>query len=123
MASEIAVNQRITATKGSITRTRNRSFNADWTTATYAGTVQSIPTTAAGTALAFTGVTTGGWAYFINNDATNYVEIGVQTGGTTFLPLVKLLPGEMALLRLAVLTVFARANTAAVLLEYEALNS
>jgi hypothetical protein len=123
MASEIAVNQRITATKGSITRTRNRSFNADWATATYAGTVQSIAAGGtAGVALAFTGVTTGGWAYFINNDTANYVEIGVQVAGT-FYPLIKLLAGEMALLRLAVLTVYARANTSAVLLEYEALNS
>lgn len=123
MASEIACTFRVAATKGSLTRGRNRSFNADWTTAHSTALVQTVPTTAAGTALsALTGITAGGWGWFTNLDAVNYIEIGVQTGGTTFLPVMKLKPGEMVPFRLAVLTLFARANTASVDLEYEALN-
>jgi hypothetical protein len=79
--------------------------------------VQSIPTTAAGTALVIAaGVSTVGWAYFRNTDATNYVEIGVQVAGT-FYPVIKLKATEFGCCRLAVSTLYARANTAAVNLD------
>lgn len=121
MASEISITQRLTATKGSISRTRTRTFNADWATADYTGQVQNIATSAAGTALSLSGIAAGGWAYFTNLDATNYVEIGVQVAGT-FYPVATILKGESAQFRISALTLYARANTAAVDLEYEALN-
>lgn len=64
-----------------------------------------------------TGLTTLGWCYFRNRDATNYVSIGVDVAGT-FYPLVKLKAGEGCMLRLdSAATVYAQADTAAVLLE------
>ena len=77
---------------------------------------QSIPTTAAGTAITLGGVTTAGVCYFRNLDANNYIELGVQSGGV-FYPTVKLKPGEPAAFRHAG-TPYARANSAAVLLLY-----
>lgn len=38
-------------------------------------------------------VTAPGWAFFINRDATNYIELRVATGGAKF---AKMLPGEPA---------------------------
>lgn len=85
-------------------------------------TVQSVPTTAAGTALGIGLVTTVGWMYAQNLDGSNYVEIGVQVTGT-FYPLVKLKAGEVALFRVsAAATPYARANTAAVNLAYRLYN-
>lgn len=78
---------------------------------------QSIPTTAAGTALTFAAaVTTAGWAFFRNLDATNFVEIGVQVAGT-FYPVIKLKAGEYGVCRFSVLTLYARSDTAATLLD------
>lgn len=42
-------------------------------------------------------VTSPGWAFFINRDATNFVNLKVATSGAIF---AKLLPGEFACLRL-----------------------
>ena len=96
-------------------------FSATLATSTYVGTsgVFAVPTTAAGTAFDVSDLTAnGGFAYFKNLDATNYVEIGVQVAAT-FYGLVRLNTGEAAIFRIADRTnFFARANTAAVSLEY-----
>lgn len=81
---------------------------------------QTIGTSAE--ALVLTDLTTNGWAYFRNRDATNYVEIGVDVAAT-FYPLVRLNAGERAAFRLAQgITPYARANTAAVILQREILD-
>ena len=77
---------------------------------------QSIPTTAAGTAVTMTNITTAGWAFFRNTDPVNYVQVGVQVGGV-FYAFVKLKAGEWCLLRLGTNAPYARANTAAVPLD------
>jgi hypothetical protein len=78
------------------------------------GGVLSAATTAA--AIPLGGVTTpGGVAYFKNLDATNYLEIGFDSSG--FVSISKLLPGQVALIPL-VNAPWARANTAACLLQY-----
>lgn len=61
--------------------------------------------------------TSPGWAFFINRDSTNYVELRVATGGAKF---TKLKPGEFCLLRLGsgAQAPFAIADTAACVLEY-----
>jgi len=80
--------------------------------------VQSISTTTNGEALNLGSITTVGWAIFANLDDTNYVEVGVQVGGT-FYPFLKLKSGEQAgPMRLGVSNPYARANTAAVKLFY-----
>lgn len=72
---------------------------------------------AAHEALVVTDLTTLGWAHFRNRDATNYVEIGVDVAAT-FYPVVRLNAGESCIFRLAQgATVYAQANTAAVILE------
>jgi hypothetical protein len=64
----------------------------------------------------------GGVFFFRNVDETNYVEVGIEHSGTTFVPFLKLLPGEYSVGRLASATIYAKANTAAVNLQYRMLS-
>jgi hypothetical protein len=66
--------------------------------------------------------TDGGVFFFRNLDATNYVEVGIQHSGSTFVAFLKLLPGEYAIGRLSSATIYAKANTAAVNLQYRILS-
>lgn len=63
-----------------------------------------------------------GYAFFRNRDETNYIELKVATSGAIF---AKLLPGEVALLRLGsgAQAPYAVANTAACQLEYLIVNT
>jgi len=86
------------------------------TTATQAGTnnigsVQNVGTTTESVALG--DVTTIGYLFVKNLDATNYVEFDLNTpvAGTAF---CKLLPGECAFIPTRQTTIYAKANTAAV---------
>lgn len=60
----------------------------------------------------------GGWAFIINRDSTNYVEIRSASGAGN--DIIKILPGEFALFRWGsdVSAPYAIANTAAVQVEY-----
>lgn len=81
-----------------------------------AANTQIIGTTAE--ALDMLDVINAGASFFLNTDATNYVEIGVSVTGT-FYGLIRLMPGKSAFCpRLATGTPFARANTSSVNLEY-----
>lgn len=62
-------------------------------------------------------ITTVGWGYFRNLDSTNYVEIGIDDGGS-FEAVVKLKAGEFCFCRLASNAPYAQADTGAVDLEY-----
>lgn len=78
---------------------------------------QSIPTTAAGTALDLGSVAANGVCWLQNCDAANYVEVGVQVSGA-FYPLIKLKAGEAWPIRVSTgVTPYARANTSAVVLK------
>jgi hypothetical protein len=83
---------------------------------------QSIGTTAAGENVVLDApVGTPGWGIFKNQGPTNYVEVGVQVSGA-FYVFVKLLAGETSLpirLGMAANAIYARANTAAVLLSHK----
>lgn len=87
-------------------------------TSDYDAGVVTIPTTAGGTNIPI-GVTTPGEAWFVNLDETNYIEIGVQVAAT-FYPCIRLNAGEWSPVRLGLgaSALFARANTAAVDLQY-----
>lgn len=120
MADEITIGASIRAIKGNL-RFERAIQNQKVTMAgdAYSATVQSIATTAAGTAVTVTGAFgTPGYTFLRNLDGTNYVEIGRQVS-STFYPVCRLNAGEFALLRLATSTseLYARANTSAVLLE------
>ena len=119
MADEFAVTATLNVTKGEAKYTRTKTVSPDLVASSLrqAGGVVSVPTTAAGTALGVTGLTTAGWSYFVNVDTTNYVELGIQQGGV-FYPFAKLKPGEPGVIRLGTNTPYARANTAAAVLEY-----
>jgi hypothetical protein len=81
--------------------------------------VVSIPTTAGGTALSVSAdVATLGIARFLNQDATNYVELGIVVSAT-FYPVFRMKAGEPLQGRLVPgVTYYAKANTAAVNLEF-----
>lgn len=123
MADELTITRGLRFTKSNLQiehapNTSNVTVSGD----AISHTVQSIPTTAAGTALVVAAaVSTLGWARFRNVDATNYIEVGVQHSGTTFMPFVRCNINEPASeVRLAQgITLFARANTGAALLEIE----
>lgn len=61
-------------------------------------------------------IATPGFAVFRNLDTDNFVEIGVEVSAA-FYPFVKLMPGEFALIPLADISLFAKADTAAVTLQ------
>lgn len=72
---------------------------------------------AAHEALTITDITTLGVCFFWNRDATNYVELGVDVGAT-FYPFVRLNAGEYWPFRMAQgITPYAKADTAAVVLQ------
>lgn len=124
MANEISVTTNIAATKGNISLARSVTHSTiTWNTARKATFVQNIGTTAEALSI-HADLTTLGWLIGRNLDATNYFEIGRDSGGT-FLPLVRVNAGEPFCFRLAqgiAATLFARANTAAVDAEFNVLN-
>lgn len=73
---------------------------------------------AAHEALPMGDVAAAGWAAFKNLDATNFVTIGIDSGGT-FHATIKLKAGESCVARLASNAPYAKADTAAVKLQYE----
>lgn len=115
MADELTLNLKIKYDKNGISDSRSFSDTVDVTGSGTIGGVQTIGTTEE--ALVVGDVATLGYARFLNIDATNYVTIGNYTGGTYY-PVLKLKPGEAAVCRLAAATIYAKANTGAVKLEY-----
>lgn len=118
MANEITYQNSLYLRNGNLVDTyASGSLTATQAVAGLIRNVQSIPTTAGGTALDLGSVVTPGWSIFVNTDATNYIEVGSFSGGT-FYPVLKLLPGEVQSVRLAIAAPYARANTTAVGLFY-----
>jgi hypothetical protein len=122
MANEITLTQQLTVANGTLRRTfapaRQQITQAS---ALVAGGVQNIGTTYEAVSLG--AIAANGVSHFTNLDATNYVEIGVEVS-SAFYPLVRLNAGESYTFRLAQgVTIFARANTAAVNLDYEIFNN
>ena len=66
-------------------------------------------------------VAAAGMAYFKNCDATNYCEIGVDSGG--FIAFLKLTAGRECMVWLGTNAPYAKANTAAVPLKYKILSA
>lgn len=125
MANEITITTGLVATSGNfLVQHSTLTKQAALTLATRSLNTQLISTTAAGTALVIAGgvAAAGGWAWFRNLDATNYVAIGVQVAGT-FYPVVRLNAGEAGVFRLGVITPYALANTGEVYLEHDILSA
>ena len=120
MANEITTTFSLSCSKGSLTFSRSftKQITMSASAPNVAGGTQAIATTSGGEAVGLGDVATNGVAYFVNLDATNYVEIGINQGGT-FYPLIRLNAGEGTVLRLAQgVTPYARANTASAIIEY-----
>jgi len=83
--------------------------------------VVAIPTTAGGTAISLTALATPGWAWAMNQDATNYVSIGLIVSAA-FYPMIELLPGQAVPIPLSrtLNNLAALANTATVNLAFYA---
>lgn len=118
MANEITYSVSLQAVKDNISVKREHlNKTVTLTGDAYSSQTQSIPTTAAGTAVTVAAaVGTPGFSVFVNQDKTNYVELGVENAGT-FYPFATLKAGEACLMRLTDTTFHAVANTAAVILE------
>lgn len=125
MASEIKITTSINYAKGDLDSLylppRNQSITQNTAAPTRVGGNQTIGF-AAHEAIVLTDLTTNGWAYFRNRDAANFVQIGVDVAAT-FYPLVRLNAGEGCLFRLSQgITPYAKADTAAVILQREILD-
>lgn len=96
------------------------AINDDQATKGISEHVQSIPTTAAGTALTMTNITTAGWSFFKNTEASggNFVEVGVQVAAT-FHPFLKVKAGKWQWIYLSTNAPYARADTGAVKLHHK----
>lgn len=121
MANEITLSASLSVRKGYLdsgARPRSRSFTLNAATPAKASGVKSFTHTTH-TAIPIGDVATLGWARFENVDAANYIDIGIVVSGT-FYPTARLKAGEFFPLRLVpAVTYYAKANTAAVLLDYE----
>ena len=115
MADEIKVTTGLRVVKSAIeVIVSNKTTTLDMTGDAFIRNAQTVGTTHE--ALVTGDLGTAGWALFKNLDTTNYVEIGVDVAAT-FYPVVKLLAGESCVFRLSTLTLYARANTASVILD------
>lgn len=116
MANEISLVLRLTVEKGNFQQAINPgTLTVTMSGTTAAGGVQAIGTTAE--AIGVTDVSTCGYAYFRNTDATNFVELGTGTGGS-FVAFAKLKAGEAAIVRLGTNAPTAKADTATINLQY-----
>lgn len=115
MADEITVNLSLRVRNGyliSENSTGNSLVSMSGSNAS--GGAQNIGTTAE--TITMGDVATAGYSFFRNLGPTNFVEIG--TGTTTFVSFAKLKVGESAVVRLGTNAPTARANVAAVNLQY-----
>jgi len=119
MANEISYQFQMRLSNGGLTDAYSiGGLSADQGVQGLVRNVQTISTGAGGDALDLGSVVTNGWAIFSNLDSTNFVEVGIQIGGT-FYAFLKLKGGEQAgPLRLGTAAPYARADTASVKLFY-----
>jgi len=116
MSNEVTITAAVKVANGNLSEDwSKRNLKVDQAAANAAGSVQSIGF-AAHEQIVLTDIGTAGYAFFKNTDATNYIEIGLDVGGT-FYPFAKLKPGEPGVIRLATKVIYAKANTAAVKLQ------
>lgn len=117
MADELTTTIQYTLTRTNITQARvTQSNSVDCSADLMVENVQAIGTSAEN--LAVGDVATPGYGYYKNLDATNYVEIGKDSGG--FVAFVKLKPGEDCWFPIAAsITIQAKADTASCNLYYK----
>lgn len=120
MANEISVTVGLSVTKDELVVKESTTTIRRTMTGTHAASsVQDVGTTYE--ALAFPAeLATLGYCYLKNVDATNYIEIGRDVGAA-FYGVIRLLPGDVQLVRFSAATMYARANTATAKLRFSLL--
>ncbi|MGW8177227.1 MAG: hypothetical protein ACWGQW_00300 [bacterium] len=113
MADELKISYTVSFSKDGANFNRSKTITIDVSGDSYTSGVQNIGTTEESLTLV-PDLTTPGFVILTNLDATNYVEIGSTTGVYD----IKLKPGESVLYRHNSSTIYAKANTAAINLEY-----
>jgi hypothetical protein len=118
MAQEITLTLKMSVSKGFLVQKNDPgTILVDMSGTTATGGAQDIGTSTNAETITMSDVSSAGYAYFRNTDATNFVEIGTGTG-VSFAPFIKLKAGEAAICRLGTNTPTAKANAAAVKLQY-----
>ena len=118
MAQEITVTARLSVSKGFLVQKMDPgAVLIDMSGTAAIGGAQDIGTSTNAESITMSDVSSAGYAWFRNTDTTNYVEIGTGTGAS-FAPFIKLKAGEIAVCRLGTNAPTAKANTAAVKLQY-----
>lgn len=115
MANEITSQVTLQVNKNGSNTTRASSKQSTMSGNPVAHAVKSVGF-AAHEAVTLGSVTSCGWSFLKNLDATNFVTIGIDVAAT-FYPVLKLKPGEAAVFRFGTNAPYAKADTAAVLLE------
>jgi hypothetical protein len=116
MAQEISINLRMRVNKGFLIHEDSVTNQlVDMTGSVAAGGVQNVGTNPE--VIVVNDVATAGYSFFRNTGATNFVELGTGTG-TSFVAFAKLKAGETSCLRLGTNAPTARANVAAINLQY-----
>ena len=118
MANEIYVSVSAQASKGGAAVNNSGSQTATMSGDQMVTSVQSVGTSAE--ALVFGDVTTIGYVLLKNLDATNFVEIALDSGVSTQ-KFAKLLAGGVALFPASTATIYAKADTGAVNLLVQAI--
>ncbi|KKM19636.1 hypothetical protein LCGC14_1653560 [marine sediment metagenome] len=113
MAGKLAISARLVYDKNGANTRRSEGISVDVAGDSFTHEIQSVGTSEEELAQ---GVDLGtpGYVYLKNLDGTNFVEIGSTTGVYD----VKMLAGEIALYRHNSASIFAKADTAACLVEY-----
>ena len=110
MANEITARASLSVAKNAAAVANDFTITATLAGTKFFSNIQNIGTTAE--ALDFNDLATANLLLVKNLDATNYVEIALDSGLTY--KFAKLPPGEFLLLRPTTATLYAKANTAAV---------
>lgn len=114
MANEITIQLGLRFSKGGNSASKTpTALLRDMTGADYVELTQTVGTSAE--ALDLGDITTAGYIWIKNTDATNFVEIRDGSGGAD---VVKLLAGDEAVFRLATSTPYAIADTASCVVKY-----
>jgi hypothetical protein len=112
LAKEITITSTLKYSKNGANASVGTTFTADQTGDKYESGVQSIGTTEEALVKGDVGIV--GYVAVRNLDATNFVQLGATAGVYS----IKLLPGKGAVLPWDGTTVLAKADTAAVEVEY-----
>lgn len=111
MANEITLNLGLRAAKDGVEIVRQiNGLNRDWATAGYSANVQTISNTAHEALGVGADVATAGYCWLRNLDEDHYIDVGLDVSAT-FYGLVRLGPGEAALLPVSTTSLYARAQT------------